>query len=341
MRVVLRPRFAGWRDSLREHPAAARARAARTSRRSGATGSTTRGRATDRERAVPRRAAGARPAARPPAATLATGDRTQPISSGSSSASCCRATDPSDELRSGELDVAWAFHQRSSRPFVGSPGAAPGRQRRQTGLEHLAVQLGPRRSPGAPATSSFAARSRTGSTAPRSSGRYCGERRSLRSRARQRRVPGPEPLLPSRTGAPTAIDRRRPAGCSSRRAAAEEQTASTSAAGSASRLRFVTTAGIPARAQVLSLVQAQLRAGRGRGRAGLRSRRGVLQPDPPAGRLRRRALRVGRRPGCDRGLRHLRLRRRRRTTSGYCQRLVTRELDQADGSSTSASTRVS
>ena len=100
-------------------------------------------------------------------------------------------------------------------------------------------------------------------------------------------------------------------------------------AGQRLSLRFVTSAGIPPRARILSLAQAQLR------QVGIEvvptfaPPQVVPRPDPSAGRLRRRALRLGSDPsgtgrdeifGCGGTL----------NFTGYCQRLVTRDLDQAN-----------
>ena len=131
--------------------------------------------------------------------------------------------------------------------------------------------------------------------------------RPLRSRARQRRAPDPEPLLraelervPLSTGGgpPPARASRLPQRSGRdlllRRGAAlvalrDDRRGSDSSAGAPPDTGAASGCG-------------------GRGRAGVRSPRGVLRPDPPAGGVRRRTLLVGRLTGWIVG-RRLRLRR--------------------------------
>ena len=109
------------------------------------------------------------------------------------------------------------------------------------------------------ATSSFAARSRTGSTAPCLSGRYSA--RSIPPLACSTApCTWPRAATTSRTGARIAIDRRSPAVCSTQAGCRRGADGIFSCGGQRLSLRFVTTAGRPPRAQTLTLIQAQLRA---------------------------------------------------------------------------------
>ena len=137
---------------------------------------------------------------------------------------------PSMGCRAVSSTSPWAFHQRSSRLFVSWRRSA-----RRACRVQLRAARHPARTERQPAlrNSSFVARSRTGSTAPRSSGRY-GRDRSFCSRPTVR-CTRPKAATTSRTGARTAIHRRRPAACSSKRAAAEERTESSPVAESGSR----------------------------------------------------------------------------------------------------------
>ena len=125
----------------------------------------------------------------------------------------------------------WAFHHRLSRPFVGSRGCAW--LRRSPGFEQLDIQLGPNAHP--------ALRNKL----VRRALAYGIDRTAL---VRQiwgeidpsaRALDSAVYLTQSRDYEPnwgtTAIDRRRPAACSSKPAAAEEQTGSSPAADSGSR----------------------------------------------------------------------------------------------------------
>ena len=181
------------------------------------------------------------------------------------------------------------------------------------------------RSPGAP-QQARSPRARVRDRPHRARPTDMGRGRSLRSRARQRRAPGPEPLLraelgrlPLSTGRgpPPARASRLPQRCGwdllVRRGAALVALRD-------ERRGFVSSAGASPDPGAAS-------GCRGRGRAGVRSPRGVLRPDPPAGDVRRRTLLVGQLTGSIVG-RRLRLRRRRRTTP-----------DTASGSSPPTSTR--
>ena len=93
-------------------------------------------------------------------------------------------------------------------------------------------------------------------------------------------------------------------------------------------LRFVTPAGFSdPSAGALADTGAASRC-RGGGHAGVRSPRGILRPDPSAGDVRCRPLLVGQRTGCIVG-RYYGCGGLVNYT-GYCQRLVTAHLDEAD-----------
>ena len=142
------------------------------------------------------------------------------------------ATDPTDELRSGELDVAMGVPPSVVPAVRRLPGCAWSRP--QAPASSTSTSSSDRTLTRRFATSSFAARSRTGSTAPRSSDRY-GARSIPPLAYSTAPCTWPRAATTSRTGARIAIDRRRPAACSSRLAAAAEQTGSSPAAGSVSR----------------------------------------------------------------------------------------------------------
>ena len=210
---------------------------------------------TDRKRPVPRRAARARQADRPPP---------QPPLLGTAPSLrravvlrfASLATDPSDGLRSGELDVAWSVHQLLSRPFVGCRGCAWSRPSAPSSSS----------SPSARGERASGASQQARSPRARVRGRpHCARPadtrrdRPLRSRARQRPAPGPsryyEPNWSAYRYRPAQARRLlEQAGC--RRGA----DGVFSCEGQRLSLRFVTTAGRPPRAQALALIQAQLRA---------------------------------------------------------------------------------
>ena len=247
------------------------------------------------------------------------------------------ATDPSEELRSGELDVA-----------MGVPPAVVPAVRRLPGMRLVApagVQFrAPRhparteRSPGA----SQQARSpcaRVRDRPPRARPADMGRGRSLRSRARQRRASGPEPLLraelervPLSTGGgpPPARASRLPQR-SGRDLLLRREAALVALRDD--RRGFV-------RAQALPLIQAQLRAAGVEVVPVFAAPRGVLRPDPPAGDVRRRTLLVGRLTGCIVG-RRLRLRRSRRTSPATASGSSPPTSTRPTGSSTSVDTPVS
>ena len=236
------------------------------------------------------------------------------------------ATDPSDELRSGELDVAMVV------PLVAVPAV-----RRLPGVRFVApVTTNSSSSPSSSgrtltrrfATSSFAVRSRTGSTAPRSSDRY-----GARSIPPLACSTAPLHLTQSRYYEPNwSAYRYRPA--EARRLLAQAgcrrgADGIFSCGGQRLSLRFVTS-----RRDSVSSAGAHPDTGAasgcgGRGRAGVRSPRGLLRPDPPAGGVRRRTLLVAQLTGSIVG-RRLTAAARPQNYTGYCQRLVTADLDQAD-----------
>ena len=103
------------------------------------------------------------------------------------------ATDPSEELRSGELDVATGVPPAVVPAVRRLPGM---RLRHRRGVQLRAPRHPARteRQPGAP-QQARSPRARVRDRPHRARPADMGRGRSLRSRARQRRVPDPEPLL--------------------------------------------------------------------------------------------------------------------------------------------------
>ena len=269
--------------------------AVRISRRSGATGSTIRGRVDPSEVARSSSSGSSAAASSSSAATPATGGRTQPTSSGSSSDSRRSATDPSEELRSGELDVA-----------MGVPPAVVPAVRRLPGVrlvtgaatnfEHLAIQLGPNAHP---ALRNKLVRRALAYGIDRTAlvrqiwGEVDPSARVLNSAVHLTQSRYYEPNWRAYRYRPAEARRLlEQAGC--RRGA----DGIFSCGGKRLSLRFVTTAGVCDPSAGASPDTGAASGCRGRGRAGVRSPRGVLRPDPPAGDVRRRTLLVGRLTGC-------------------------------------------
>ena len=244
------------------------------------------------------------------------------------------ATDPSEELRSGELDVATGV------PLVARPGrssAAGDSLRRHRDHQFRAARRPARteRSPGAP-QQARSPRARVRDRPHRARPTDMGRGRSLRSCARQRRAPDPEPLLraelgrlPLSTGGgpPPARSSRLPQGSGwdllVRRAAAlvalrDEPRGSVSSAGASPDTGATPGCG-------------------GRGRAGVRSPRVFFGQILPQGAFDVALFSWANSPaaswagvyGCGAPKNYI----------GYCQRLVTAELDQADRILDDASTR--
>ena len=215
------------------------------------------------------------------------------------------ATDPSDELRSGELDVA-----------MGVPPAVVPAVRRQPGMrlvtstginfEHLDVQLGPNAHP---ALRNKLVRRALAYGIDRTAlvrqiwGEVDSSARALDSAVHLAQSRYYEPNWGAYRYRPAEARRLlEQAGC--RRGA----DGIFSCGGERLSLRFVTSPVVSSRAQALPLIQAQLRAAGVEVVPVFAAPRGVLRPDPPAGGVRRRTLLVGRLTGCIVG-RRLRLRR--------------------------------
>ena len=235
------------------------------------------------------------------------------------------ATDPSEELRSGELDVAMGIPPSvvpAVRRLPGVRFVAPV----STGFEHLDIQLGPNAHPAL--RNKLVRRALAyGIDRPALARQIWGEidpsARALDSAVHLTQSRYYEPNWSAYRYRPAEARRLlTQAGC--RRGA----DGIFSCGGKRLSLRFVTTAGNPIRAQALPLIQAQLRAAGVEVVPVFAAPADVLRPDPPGGEVRRRTLLVDRLTGCIVG-RRLRLRRDPNFT-GYCQRLVTAHFNQAD-----------
>ena len=231
----------------------------------------------------------------------------------------------------------WVFHHRSSRPFVGSRGCAWS-PRASTDFEHLDVQLGPNAHP---ALRNKLVRRALAYGIDRTAlvrqiwGEVDPSARALDSAVHLAQSRYYEPNWSAYRYRPA--EARRLLGQAGCRRGAD---GIFSCGGQRLSLRFVTSAGVPVRAQVLPLIQAQLRAVGVEVVPVFAAPGGVLRPDPPAGDVRRRTLLVGRLTGCIVG-RRLRLRRaaelHRATASGSSPPTSTRPT----GSSTTVDAPVS
>ena len=239
----------------------------------------------------------------------------------------------------GEIDVA--FGEGSSRAVVPAVRRAAGvrawSRAQAPAFEHLDIQFGPDASPERFATSSFAARSRIGidrfalALIPTDTGRGRPFRGSPSSTARYHLAQST--LLQTELGRVSLSTGRGPPPAHASGLHGEARTASSPAAGSVSRCASLTIpGGVLFRAQALPLIQAQLRAARGRGRAGVSHprRRSSARSSPgrvpstshsSRGQAHAGVSIVG--PGVSAAMRPV-------DFTGYCQRLVTADFNQAD-----------
>ena len=215
------------------------------------------------------------------------------------------ATDPSEELRSGELDVAMGIPIAAVPAVRGQPGmrlVAPA----GSNFEQLAIQLGPNAHP---ALRNKLVRRALAYGIDRTAlvrqiwGEIDPSARVLNSAVYVTQSRDYEPNWRSYRYRPAEARRLlEQAGC--RRGA----DGIFSCGGERLSLRFVTSAGFAIRAQALPLIQAQLRAAGVEVVPVFAAPSDVLHPDPPAGVVRRRTLLVGQPTGWLVGSR-LRLRR--------------------------------
>ena len=247
------------------------------------------------------------------------------------------ATDPSEELRSGELDVA----------TVGPPAFVPAVRRvpgvrlvtaAASDFEQLAVQLGPNAHP---ALRNKLVRRALAYGIDRTAlvrqiwGEVDPSARALDSAVHLTQSRYYEPNWRAYRYRPAEARRLlEQAGC--RRGA----DGIFSCGGQRLSLRFVTSAGFAIRAQALSPDPGAASGRRGRGRAGVRSPGGVLRPDPPAGDFDV-ALFSWLGSSCRIVGRLLRLRRAARTTLGTASGSSPPTSTRPTGCSTSRRTPVS